>query len=439
MKKIGLLSAVFLALALFVYLYEIEGGKEREAEKERQESLFRFKQEDISRLEIEPPGQEVIALAKEGPEWLLKKPIESGVDRFTVDALLRKLTEARRDRTLPKDAQQPGQYGLDSPRLRLTVQAAGRKRSLKVGGEDYTKTKVYVQFEGDEEVHLTAKSVFDSANKKLLDWRDKNLLNFDQDKVRLVEISRPKGNIQLRKEGADWFLDQPLQERADSSAASGLLSTLKYGKVVEFVAEEAQDLKRYGLANPPVSVRLQEEGADTWRQLELGKRNEESYFARDPERSPVFTVRQAVYEKLTQKLWEFRDKQVVHVKQSQLQRCLIRRQDEEIAVSRDGDAWIIESPQAQRGQKPLVYKFWTPIEDLKFESIEDRKSDPEDPAFKNPDVRIELTLEDGSVHSFELVEEDNTYRARQLSSGRQGTVSKDAFEKLQYKAEDITS
>ena len=53
MKKIGLLFVILIGLVAFVYFYEIEGEKKRQEAKEREESLFQMKQEEVTSIEIQ--------------------------------------------------------------------------------------------------------------------------------------------------------------------------------------------------------------------------------------------------------------------------------------------------------------------------------------------------------------------------------------------------
>ena len=64
MKKIGVLFVIFLALAAFVYFYEIVGEREREEARSLEESLLRTQREEITAVEILRPQQESILLSK---------------------------------------------------------------------------------------------------------------------------------------------------------------------------------------------------------------------------------------------------------------------------------------------------------------------------------------------------------------------------------------
>ena len=132
----------------------------------------------------------------------------------------------------------------------------------------------------------------------------------------------------------------------------------------------------------------------------------------------------------------FRDKGVLDVEQNQIARIVIhKKEDEEIALSYEDYKWIVESPDAQKDQEALAYKFWYPITEIRFLSIQDEESGLMN--FPEPDVEVIVTLNDGSQRTFIFAGGGDRYLAQKVESGRQGTISQEDFEKLHFKIEDI--
>jgi len=432
MKKLLVLSLICAGLAAFVYFYEIVGEEKREEARELEERLVRFEQDEINGLRISREGSPDIVVERDGEEWNLKEPLDTVADTETVNSLLRNLTDARRERTFENGAEAAEKYGLTDPPIRLVVRKDDEQKVLEIGNKDYTGNELYVMFEGEPQVYLTSALLLDAVDKGLMDWRDKSILSFDRDQVQEIRIKRTSEEVVLTKKGDHWFLTAPIEEPADESTVSSLLSTLENGKAQEFITEDAEDLSEFGLDNPAVTVRLREEGEDLWRQLELGSQLEETVFARNPLRPVVFTVEKDVFKDLFQELWEFRSKEVVDVDQDEIARLTIDRQGDKITVRHEDYKWILEVPKEQEGQEVLAYKFWYPIDDIKFESILDDSLD-----FPEPELRILVELRDGSRRSFEFASRGDTYLARQVESGRQGEISKDDFEKLDLEPEEM--
>ena len=439
MKKIGILFAAFLALGLWVYFYEIEGEKTRQAAKEREESLLRLEQDQISSVRMERPGQDPVLLEKIGEGWALKAPLEAPADKTSVDSLVRDLGTARIDRTFEEVGTGAEEYGFAEPRLKLTVGAGDESRVLSVGNDDFTGSKVYVQVEGESQVHVVSDRLFTAADKTLMDWRDKKVVSMERDKIAAIEILRASEKLRLKQEDGQWMLESPVREAADQSAVTGLLSSLEFAEAKQYVSEESDDLRRYGLEKPQLSVRFQEEDREDWETLDLGNEFEEAedqYLARNPARSPVFSIGKEVRDKLAQDLWEFRDKDVIDVDQDEIAAVVVKIGDLEVHARREDYKWILETPEEQKGQEALAYKFWYPMDDIKFESIDDAtaKAGTDLPQAQ---VRVRIELKDGSIRNFQFARQGKRYVARKMESGRTGAISKEAFEKIQFKVDDI--
>jgi len=435
MKKVGVLFAIFLALAAFVYFYEIVGESEREEARSLEESLLRTRQEEITSVEILRPQKVGIRLSKEEGEWMLERPVKTSADNSTVDVLLRDLSRAVRDRTFSEGGTRLEEYGLHEPSMTLKIQANGKEHVLLIGNKDFTGSHVYVQFQGEPEVFLTSQVLFSTAGKELMEWRDKRVLVIDRDKIQVIEVINSANTIRIIRQDEEWHLESPIQEHADQNAVSSLLSTVEFGEAQEFVSDEAQELKSYGLDPPAATIRVRHE-EDGWRALELGQQKGEHILARNPERASVFTVSQEIRDKLSQDVLAFRDKDVLDVEQNQIARIVIhKKEDEEIALRYEDYKWIVESPDAQKDQEALAYKFWYPITEIRFTSIQDEESDLMN--FPEPDVEVIVTLDDDSQRTFVFAANGDRYLARKVESGRQGTISQEDFEKLQFKIEDM--
>jgi len=436
LKKVAVLFVIFFALAAFVYFYEIVGESEREEARSLEESLLRTRQEEITAVEILRSQEEGILLSKEGEEWMLERPVKTSADNSTVDVLLRDLSRATRDRTFPEGGTRLEEYGLHEPPITLKIQADDKEQMLLIGNKDFTGSHVYVQFQGEPEVFLTSQVLFLTAGKELMEWRDKKVLDIHRDKIQAIEVINSANTIRIIQQDEEWHLESPIQERADQNSVSSLLSTIELGEAQEFVSDEPGELKSYGLDPPTATIRVRHEEEEGWRTLELGQQKGEFFLARNPERASVFTVSQEIRDKLSQEVLVFRDKDVLDVEQNQIARIVIhKKEDEEIALSYEDYKWIVESPDAQKDQEALAYKFWYPITEIRFLSIQDEESDLMN--FPEPDVEVIVTLNDGSQRTFIFAGGGDRYLAQKVESGRQGTISQEDFEKLHFKIEDI--
>ncbi len=438
MRKLIGLALVFVALAAFVYFYEIVGEEARENARELEESLFRIEEDEVAALGITRTGTEPVRLKKSDDKWNLEAPIEASADLATVDALLRSIDRAKRAKAFDDTAGQLEAYGLGSPQSSLSVEAQEVTKVLELGSKDYTGSQIYVRFEGEQTVYLTTASLLTSLEKDLIDWRNKDAMSFDLGKVEEIQIERAKDRIELVKREETWFLESPVSENADDGKVSSLLSLLESAEAETFVTEEAEHLGEYGLQDPKVIVRVREAGEEAWRQLEVGAKaggesgEDETWFARDPQRTSVFTLKKGLLDDLERDVWEFRDKDVIDVKQDEVQKLTIKQKHSEIVLRREDFKWIVESPEDFKDRDAQSYKIWYPIDDIEFESIDDQEG-----SIPDPDVEIRITLADGTSRTYRFQQEGETYWALKVDSGQKGTISGQNFKKLKVSPEEI--
>ena len=438
MKKLVSLLAIFLALAAFVYFYEIQGEEKREEVRQLEESMLRLKQPEITAVEISPFQKESIALIKEGDRWMIERPIRSIADMGTLGSLLRDLESASRDRILTDAGSDIEKYGLDRPRFRLTIGVGQERKILLIGNNDFTGNSMYVQLEGDPEVFLTSRSLTTAVDKELFQWRDKKVLVFERPQVQTIELENAEATIRLERRDEEWFLEAPLRERADQNKVRGLLSTVEFAEIQEFVDDFPEELESYGLVPARATLRIQLDDPLMWRTLELGQKRGEYSLARNSDWPFVFTVKPELSDRLNETVWDFRDKSVVDVDQTEIAQVLFRRvDDEDIIIKFQDYTWTVEKPDSHRDQEVQAYKFWYPITDIRFQSIDDHQLD--EPSLSQPEVRMVVTFKDGAERSVVFAQAGDRYLARKVSTGRQGTISQTDFEKLLFKIEDIVA
>ena len=441
MKKLAILTAIFLALLAFVYFYEIRGEEGREQVRQMEESLLRLEQDEITAVEISPFQGESIALSKQEDQWMIERPIRAVADAGTVGSLLRDLQSASRDRVFSDAGSDSEEYGLDSPRFRLVIESGREPRTLLIGSDDFTGNSMYVQLEGDSQVFLTSRSLSTAMDKELFQWRDKKVLAFERPQVQAIELDNlenAEGTIRLERRDEEWFMEAPLEERANQGKVTGLLSTVEFAEAQEFVDDHPQELESYGLVPARATLRILLDDAQGWKTLELGEGRGEYFLAHNSDWPFVFTVNPELPDRLRQTVWDFRDKSVVDVDQTEIAQVLFRRGgDEEIALHYRDYAWTVEKPDSHKDREAQAYTFWYPITDIAFQSIDDSQSDQ--PRLSQPDVRMTVTFNDGAERNFEFAQSGDRYLARKVTSGRQGTISQTDFEKLLFEIEDILS
>ena len=130
--------------------------------------------------------------------------------------------------------------------------------------------------------------------------------------------------ILVTKGAGDWKLASPVEARGDFGSIEGLVSRLQSAEMKSIVAENATDMKRYGLDKPAVLVTI---GIGSARaQLGLGAKTDKGdVYARDLSRTMVVTVAPDLLTELQKGANDLRRKDIFEFRAYNLTRIELTR------------------------------------------------------------------------------------------------------------------
>lgn len=141
----ALLGAFLIVLAAFWFLQQ---GPGRQAPKAGGPAvIFPFKVRDVQRVTI-TRGNDVVEIARQGTDWVLRRPQALPADRLKAEGLVTALAGLAPTRNLGSAVQNLEPYSLASPPLQVEIEApTGRTYRLLVGAQTPEKTGYYVKAE----------------------------------------------------------------------------------------------------------------------------------------------------------------------------------------------------------------------------------------------------------------------------------------------------
>jgi hypothetical protein len=324
--------AVVLGLAAAIGAYAWFGvyqvGKQEEAAKERTDTLFEFKKDDVLRLSVTAQGDATEAErsassgggdagATTAREWRIVAPIHAPGDAATLDGVVDKLSGLKQKR----EVKAPGDlasYGLDKPRIKVIATLSdGKTAELDIGVDNPYDGTIFAKKAGDERVSILEPSVRPPLDKSTFDLRDKRLFSFEESALERLDVASGKNVYALERTGdGQWKLTAPLQLPADTAKANQVASAVRGLRATRFATEQSggQDLGRYGLAKPIVTVEMVLANDPQQKTLVLGEVVEgetHRVFAKRPELPYVAEVPATILKELDQSVGDLRDKTVL--------------------------------------------------------------------------------------------------------------------------------
>jgi hypothetical protein len=207
-------------------------------------------------------------------------------------------------------------YGLAQPRATVTVLREGSTDALRLllGDKTTDGGGVYAKLPTAARVFTVPSWSATSLEKKPFDLRDRSLLHVKRDEVQTLEVTGPSESFALaRGAGGEWSFTRPLNTRAGRWSVDGVLGALEGLRMESVAAEDARDLKPYGLDTPQWRVALGLNDG-TARTLEIGSSPaEKQYHAREASSRLVAVIPGAVVDDLGKGMKELRARRLLDV------------------------------------------------------------------------------------------------------------------------------
>ena len=153
-------------------------------------------------------------------------------------------------------------YGLEKPEIVLTIVYRGGEKTLLIGDYSEFLKGIFAKFLGEKRLFMLDDALIKILTKPEAIYRDPQILPYDVNKIEKLEFRGPDGEIELAKEGQDWFINKPKRYPADKKAVSMLLATLRAMQTATFFDLSKNKLEDVGLNEPFISFKMKVDGIE---------------------------------------------------------------------------------------------------------------------------------------------------------------------------------
>ncbi|HXI85358.1 MAG TPA: DUF4340 domain-containing protein [Verrucomicrobiae bacterium] len=340
----------------------------------RNKRVLDFQSKDIIGLDIGLTNQ-VYALERSGDQWQIKKPLDVRANYGTVSSILDELEFAERKRSITEQELKGltrKDFGLQLPRVHLTLRNKKGSMVLLVGNETPTKDAVYAQLQGKKDVLVLPKSIYERLDRTLDDLRDRTVIDFQPASATRIEIKSPDRVIELAKSAATtnaeprWAVTRPLAARADPRKVSELLSDLSGLRVTDFVSEDAKDIHTYQLDEPEREVTVWT--GESGKTLQIGRASTNDpgkVYAKLKSTDSIYTVPSASVQKFAVQANDLRDAQVLEFPESDVHGIEVLHGTDKISLVRTDSTWSITAPAVAAAEGNAVQQLLRQLGSLK--------------------------------------------------------------------------
>ena len=151
----------------------------------------------------------------------------------------------------------------------------------------------------------------------------KKVFTLLQDSLQSIMFRNDNGSFSLKKIQGQWKITDPLYTEADETTLNSMLSSLLNAEKDKEFSIAPEELSDYGLDNRAVLVTVETNQGEK-ESIRMGDNTPVGSFVFSTESdSQVFTINQSVKNNFTKKLFDIRDKKILHFKRADVQQIIL--------------------------------------------------------------------------------------------------------------------
>jgi hypothetical protein len=369
---------ILVALASYLYFFEIRHRAAKEAAKEEAAKIVQLQEDHVVEMLLESPDRGKIELKKIENVWVLNEPVKVKADERSVSTLLTSASKAQSEKVLAEKDVNWQEYGLDKPRFSLTLITRDKKIEFLFGESNPAKTSYYLRVEGDPRLYLVADTLKNSLDRSAFDLRDKTVLALAPSDVIRFAVTKKDQETEFQRETADkWLMIKPERIRVKSMPVERGLIALTNLSAREIIDNPKTDGDPYGLEQPEESISLA--GNDRQQTLIIGKALPKKdvpgpgpdRYARVKGQDTVYVIDPGVLKAIATDPNQLRDRTVLDFKSADVERVDVELDGKKWSVIRNKDGkWALEEPEKKNltDALPVTTILWG-LKELEWKSL----------------------------------------------------------------------
>jgi hypothetical protein len=235
--------------------------------------------------------------------------------------------------------------------------------------------------------------------RELAEKEAKKILTFNKDSVEIVEIRSVFNRFYFERLGDTWRIKNPIETGADNSTIDGMINSLTTMNMDRSFSIKKGEEKDYGLVGRSYLVIFQ---------LYNGQRDSVRFGDNTPVGSNVFaskgdtivyTVASSIKNTVAKDLFEWRDKSLTKVKQSEVNEFKLKNSKGRFHFVKEGNNWSIKKPREVRAENSSVDAVIRKFESGKAKSVASETMDnPGKYDLSRPAYEIDMYIGEAKAH-----------------------------------------
>jgi hypothetical protein len=397
----------------------------------RGRDLLTVGRESVVRIDLagEKGGVRLDQSDKDKGRWVMALPMAARVDPDAATSLVRAALGPSAKDFIEDDPKDLARFGLDKPRLTVTLwkpapteapkaEKKDENKEIKPEGKlakpepvkaatlrfgswaDLKNETVFLLTDDGKHVVTVEAQVFKDLDKSAADLRDKHVLALDPAKAIKVTVKLPAKtagaaadvSYELAKSDGKWRLlaaGRP-EAKADDAAAEALLKELAELRILYFAEGERADAAK-GFT-PLGSVRVQVEGEAAEQGFDIGGTGETSSLVKNIREDWIARINEKGLTQLTKGSLDYLDKLVLTLDPKKATGIAIQTADRKVVLEKKDEKWRMTAPIEAEPAANFAPDLLGQIQDLRCDKYVAAAKDLKPYNLDKPDFVCTVTL-----------------------------------------------
>jgi hypothetical protein len=222
----------------------------------------------------------------------------------------------------------------------------------------------------------------------------KKLLQFKADEVSAITLTYPDQQIVVKRTGAGWHLQKPIDVDADQTAVDNLLHAVSDAEVKRSIESAGSSLAVYGLDKPAAIVSIALSNGKSLPAIRVGKAAPVGFsaYAQLEGSSDVKLVPSVFQTGMKRDVKDLRNKTIIDFKDEDVQSLELATAERTIHVVRDGDGWKIDQPTSLKADPSEVRGVLSSLRGARAEDFVDAPTALADYGLDNPREKVAVIV-----------------------------------------------
>ncbi len=397
--KKSLILAIVLLLTL-LYLVKVDMPAREESMKKG--LVFKdLKQTEISSIEITGTGDSIhlknLNYKKDEDSninWIFTDIKDATVEPAALNSLVISLKELDLSTSLPKEDLDTdlNVYGLKTPELSVKLKIDDKDKKIDIGKLNQFVDKRYLKISSEADVFLTTSTLYEAANKKLIDFRDKTPLDFKDNDLKSIELKNEFAELKFQKnEDSNWLINEPLNVVAADESIMELTRNIRNLTVTEFI-DQYSNIAEYGLSRPLAEVSLVFSDSNIQKLLfaKVKKDDIERFYLQIQGKNTIFELSSDPLLFLSRKTDDFRPKDVLKFAVDKVKSVELTGEDAAVLTfKKQGHTWTVND---KIGDKVFIDQWLSDLSEIKAAGFPEKNTVA---GFEKPKYKLSIELEGG--------------------------------------------